>query len=292
MKKKRKISIFNILNTLLFIIIVLGCVYPFYYVIIYSVSIPTQAYKAFIFPAGFTLKTYKTILSLNDISGAFLVSAARTVLGTGITVIATSFLAYLVTKEEMFARKFIYRFIIITMYLNAGLIPWYLTMKEYGLKNNFLLYVLPGAVSAYYMILVKTYIESLPPSLEESAKIDGAGYIRTFCSIIFPLSKPIVATIGIYAAVGQWNTWTDNYFLVTDGKLQTLQMILYNYLSQAQNMANISAQVMADGANAVKITSTSIKMCITVIVTLPIMCVYPFMQRYFVKGIMMGAVKG
>jgi len=229
---------------------------------------------------------------LNDISGAFLVSAARTVLGTGITVIATSFLAYLVTKEEMFARKFIYRFIIITMYLNAGLIPWYLTMKEYGLKNNFLLYVLPGAVSAYYMILVKTYIESLPPSLEESAKIDGAGYIRTFCSIIFPLSKPIVATIGIYAAVGQWNTWTDNYFLVTDGKLQTLQMILYNYLSQAQNMANISAQVMADGANAVKITSTSIKMCITVIVTLPIMCVYPFMQRYFVKGIMMGAVKG
>jgi ABC-type glycerol-3-phosphate transport system permease component len=205
---------------------------------------------------------------------------------------ATSFFAYLMTKEEMFGRKIIYRFVIITMYLNAGLIPWYMTMKTYGLKDNFLLYVIPGAVSAYYMILIKTYIESLPAALEESARIDGAGYIRVFRSIIFPLSKPIVATVAIYAAVGQWNTWTDNYFLVNKANLQTLQMILYNYLNQSQNIANISAQALTAGTAVVKITSMSIKMCITVIVTVPIICVYPFMQRYFVKGIMMGAVKG
>lgn len=290
--KRKRISIFNILNMLLFTLIVIACLYPFYYVIIYSISMPNQAYKVIIFPKGFSLQTYKTIFSLNDISGAFFISVARTLLGTTVTVIASSFFAYLMTKEEMFGRKIIYRFVIITMYLNAGLIPWYVTMKTYGLKDNFLLYIIPGAVSAYYMILIKTYIESLPAALEESARIDGAGYIRVFRSIIFPLSKPIVATVAIYAAVGQWNTWTDNYFLVNKANLQTLQMILYNYLNQAQNIANISAQALTAGSAVVKITSMSIKMCITVIVTVPIICVYPFMQRYFVKGIMMGAVKG
>ncbi len=290
--KRKRISIFNILNMLLFTLIVIACLYPFYYVIIYSISMPNQAYKVIIFPKGFSLQTYKTIFSLNDISGAFFISVARTLLGTTVTVIASSFFAYLMTKEEMFGRKIIYRFVIITMYLNAGLIPWYVTMKTYGLKDNFLLYIIPGAVSAYYMILIKTYIESLPAALEESARIDGAGYIRVFRSIIFPLSKPIVATVAIYAAVGQWNTWTDNYFLVNKANLQTLQMILYNYLNQSQNIANISAQALTAGSSVVKITSMSIKMCITVIVTVPIICVYPFMQRYFVKGIMMGAVKG
>lgn len=142
------------------------------------------------------------------------------------------------------------------------------------------------------MILIKTYMESLPISMEESARIDGAGYFRIFRSIIFPLCKPIVATIAIYAAVAQWNNWTDNYFLVNDENLQTMQMILYNYINQAQNVANVSSQTMADTANAVKITPMAIKMCITVIATVPIMCVYPFLQKHFVKGIMMGAVKG
>ena len=268
------------------------CLYPFYYVIIYSVSLPSEAPKALLLPKGFSLQTYQTILLLNDIKGAFAVSVLRTVLGTVITIFATSFLAYLMTKQEMFGKKVLYRFIIITMYLNAGLIPWYLTMRAYGLKDNFLLYILPGAVSAYYMILIKTYMESLPPALEESARIDGAGIGRIFFSIVLPLSKPIIATIAIYAAVGQWNTWTDNYFLVNSPNLQTLQMILYNYLNQAQNMANVSLVSLTSGSNAVKITPMSIKMCITVLVTIPIMCVYPFLQRYFVKGIMMGAVKG
>lgn len=289
---KSRISVFNILNIALFVLLMVICLYPFYYVIIYSVSLPSEAPKALLLPKGFSLQTYQTILLLNDIKGAFAVSVLRTVLGTVITIFATSFLAYLMTKQEMFGKKVLYRFIIITMYLNAGLIPWYLTMRAYGLKDNFLLYILPGAVSAYYMILIKTYMESLPPALEESARIDGAGIGRIFFSIVLPLSKPIIATIAIYAAVGQWNTWTDNYFLVNSPNLQTLQMILYNYLNQAQNMANVSLVSLTSGSNAVKITPMSIKMCITVLVTIPIMCVYPFLQRYFVKGIMMGAVKG
>ena len=269
---KQKFTFFDIVNYFVYILITIVSIYPFYYVVIYSISNPELASRAILLPKGFSLQTYRTIFSLNNIVGAFGVSVMRTVLGAGITVV--------------------YRFFVITMYINAGLIPWYLTMRAYGLKDNFLLYIVPGAVSAYYMILIKTYMESLPASMEESARIDGAGYFRIFFSIIFPLCKPIVATIAIYAAVAQWNNWTDNYFLVNDENLQTMQMILYNYINQAQNVANVTSQTMADTANAVKVTPMAIKMCITVIATVPIMCVYPFLQKHFVKGIMMGAVKG
>lgn len=269
------------------------CIYPFYYVIIYSISDPNQASSGLLLlPKGFSLETFKGIFMLNDIPSAFLVSVARSVIGTVLTLIGSSFFAYLVTNQKMFARKFIYRFVILTMYLNAGLIPWYMTMKAYGLQNSFLLYVVPGIITAYYVILIKTYMEQLPKELEESAQIDGAGIFTIFGKIIMPLSKPIIATIAVYAVVGQWNSWTDNYFLVTDNKLQTLQMVLYNYMNQANRFQNMSSSAMDSSAAVSMITPTSIKMCITVIVVVPIMCVYPFLQRYFVKGIMMGAVKG
>ena len=219
---KQKFTFFDIVNYFVYILITIVSIYPFYYVVIYSISNPELASRAILLPKGFSLQTYRTIFSLNNIVGAFGVSVMRTVLGAGITVVCTSFLAYLMTKQEMFARQVVYRFFVITMYINAGLIPWYLTMRAYGLKDNFLLYIVPGAVSAYYMILIKTYMESLPASMEESARIDGAGYFRIFFSIIFPLCKPIVATIAIYAAVAQWNNWTDNYFLVNDENLQTM----------------------------------------------------------------------
>ena len=269
------------------------CIYPFYYVIIYSISDPNQASSGLLFlQKGYSMETFKGIFRLNDIPRAFLISVARSVIGTALTLIGSSFFAYLVTNQKMFARKFIYRFVILTMYLNAGLIPWYMTMKAYGLQNNFLLYVVPGIVTAYYVILIKTYMEQLPRELEESAKIDGAGIFTIFGRIIMPLSKPIIATIAVYAVVGQWNAWTDNYFLVTDNKLQTLQMVLYNYMNQANRFQNMSSSAMDSSAAVSMSTPTSIKMCITVIVVVPIMCVYPFLQRYFVKGIMMGAVKG
>ncbi|MDE6972780.1 MAG: carbohydrate ABC transporter permease [Lachnospiraceae bacterium] len=269
------------------------CIYPFYYVIIYSISDPNQAASGLVFlPKGFSLETFKGIFMLNDIPGAFLISVARSLVGTVFTIAGSSFFAYLVTNQKMFARKLVYRFVILTMYLNAGLIPWYMTMKAYGLRNSFWLYVVPGIVTAYYVILIKTYMEQLPRELEESARIDGAGIFTIFARIIFPLSKPIIATIAVYAVVGQWNAWTDNYFLVTDAKLQTLQMVLYNYLNQANRFQNMSSAALDSAAAVSMITPTSVKMCITVIVVIPIMCVYPFLQRYFVKGIMMGAVKG
>lgn len=275
------------------ILFMIVCIYPFYYVIIYSISDPAQALKGiFLLPRGFSMETYRQLLRTNDIGSAYMVSIARTFFGTLLTIACSSFFAYLVTNQKMYFRKVIYRFVIITMYINAGLIPWYMVMKAYHLQNNFLLYILPGAVNAYYIVLIKTYMESLPKELEESAKIDGAGMFRIYGQIIFPLCKPIIATIGVFSVVGQWNQWTDNYFLVTSAKLQTLQMVLYNYLNQANRFTNMSGNSADAAAIAATITPTSIKMCITVLVVLPIMCVYPFLQRYFVKGIMMGAVKG
>lgn len=283
----------DILIYIFCIALIIACLYPFYYVLMYSLSEPKQAPgRVFLWPVWFSLKTYAGIFKLNDIPSAFMVSVARSVLGTVITILCSSFFAFLTTKREMLFRRVVYRVVVISMYINAGLIPWYLTMRAYGLRNSFLLYILPGAVTAYYVILLKTFMEQLPKELEESATIDGAGLGTTFFRIIFPLSKPIVATVGVYSLVGQWNQWTDNYFLVTDERLQTLQMVLYNYLNQASRMQNMTSSAIDPSALVSSITPTAVKMCITIIAVLPILFVYPFLQRYFVKGIMIGAVKG
>lgn len=288
--------IFEVFNYIFMMIFMLICIYPFYYILIYSLSDVNLAAKGvYLLPVGFNLSSYMQILSKGDLSRAYVVSIARTVIGTSLCVFASSLFAYLVTKKEMFLRKFVYRFVIITMYMSAGLIPWYITLKTYGLRDNFLVYVLPGAVNAFYIILVKTYIEQLPPSLEESAALDGAGFFTTFTRIIFPLSKPILATIAVYAAVGSWNAWLDNYFLVRSPKLQTVQLILYRYLNEAQSVADSmrKGDMMAPGGIVrMSITPESVRMTITIMTVLPIMLVYPFLQRYFIKGIMMGAVKG
>ena len=286
----------NTADVIIYIVLILFmflCVYPFYYVIIYSISDPNLASGGLLFrPKGFSLLTFQGIFKLNDIPNALLISVSRSLLGAVTTIIGSSFFAYLVTNEKMLFRRFVYRLVVLTMYLNAGLIPWYMTMKQYRLQNNYLLYILPGFVTAYYVILIKTYMESLPKELEESAMMDGAGILTRYARIVMPLCKPILATIAVYAIVGHWNAWTDNYFLVTNARLQTLQMILYNYLNQANRFQQMSSSAMDSSAAVSMITPSSVKMCITVIVVVPIMCVYPFLQRYFVKGIMMGAVKG
>lgn len=285
--------VFNTVNYTFLTLLVIITIYPFYYIFIYSISDPIEAQKGvYLWPAGFSLEAYQKTISLNGIKDAALVSLGRTVIGTVLTVFACSFFAYLITKEEMPFRKVIYRFVLITMYFNAGFIPWYLTMKAYHLQNSFLLYVLPSAIVGFNIILIKTFIEQLPASLEESAKIDGAGYFKIFTSIVFPLSMPIIATIAVFAAVGQWNTWFDNFFLVSDPKLQTLQLVLYNLLNQTSNLSSLTSEQLTRGDVVRTLTPQSIRMTITMLVTLPIVLVYPFLQRYFVKGIMLGAVKG
>lgn len=292
-KNKYDGMIFNIINYSILTLLLVITVYPFYYIFIYSISEASRIHQGItLFPRGFSLSNYTSVFQLKGFTDAAFISTARTVVGTALTIICSSFFAYLVTKKEMFLRKTVYRFVIISMYFNAGFIPWYLTMKTLGLRNNFLLYILPGAITAFFVILIKTFIEQMPPALEESAKMDGAGYITIFVRIIFPLSKPIIATIAVFCAVGQWNSWIDNFFLVESPKLKTLQLTLYEYLSQAQNIATASARELSSGQVLKRISPEAIKMTMTMVVTLPILVVYPLMQRYFVKGIMMGAIKG
>ena len=192
-------------------------------------------------------------------------------------------------------KKFLYRFLILTMYINGGLISTYIVIKSYGLLNNFWVYVIPMLLSAYNIVLIKTYVEQLPASLEESARLDGAGYVTVFTKIILPLSKPIIATVAVFVAVGHWNSWFDNHIYTRGSDLTTLQYLLYNYLNEAQRLAdqikntsnmNGVSQMMAS------ISPKGVRMTITVLASLPIFLVYPFMQKYFVKGIMVGAVKG
>lgn len=287
---------FNILNYLFFTVFTLSCLFPFYYLFINTISdnAMVKTGQIALIPHGLHLRNYIAMFSLSDLGNAFVVSIARTVLGTALMVAASALVGYLVTKQEMWHRKFWYRFLIITMYFNAGTIPWFLNMSMLGLTNHFAAYIIPGIVAPYNIILVKTYIESIPNELEESALIDGAGFLTVFRKIIWPLSKPILATIAIFGAVGHWNSFTDSLILMQNApQFYTLQHRLYVYLNTSSNIG----QILSTGGSVGTLTSSVmdtkiIKYTISMVTVIPILLVYPFMQRYFEKGIMLGAVKG
>ena len=297
---KRKLSLgdrsFNVMNGFLFGIFALICFFPFYYIIINTISDNRMVTRGAIlfFPQGIHFGNYQEVFRLSGLYEAALISVARTVSGTLVSVLGSSFMGYAMSRKEYWHQKFWYRFIIVTMYFNAGVIPVYLNMKNLGLLNNFLVYIIPGLVSPFNMILVKTYIESIPTSLEESAEIDGAGYLRRFIQLIMPLAKPIVATIAIFSAVNQWNSFMDSILYMTGNRFATLQSLLYRYLNEVNSIAELmKSNSSMTGANLQRtLTPVSVRFTITVITVLPILLIYPIFQRYFVKGMMIGAVKG
>ncbi|MHA7965573.1 carbohydrate ABC transporter permease [Paenibacillus sp. CAU 1782] len=295
MPVKEKFSLFHLINYTVFAMITIICVFPFYYLFINTISNNDLSSRGLVmfYPMGIHWSNYVDVFKIPGLGQAAFISVVRTVAGTVLTVAASAFLGYLFTKK-MWGRKFWYRFLVITMYFNAGLIPWYLTMLNLGLTNNIMAYILPAIVQPFFIILVKTFVESTPVALQESAQIDGAGYFKIFTSIVFPLITPILATIAIFSAVTQWNSFTDTLFLVTDQNLFTLQFILYRYMNEATSIAQLMRQ--SSGAMDLNLanmaTPTSIRTTVSMVVVLPILMVYPFFQRYFVKGIMIGAVKG
>lgn len=287
---------FSIVNYVFFGLITIVCFYPFYYLIINSISANdlSAAGKIILLPQKIHLGNYKKVLQLSGLVQAVWISIARTVLGTVCTVLASAFLGFMFTQEKMWKRKIWYRFVVITMYFNAGMIPMYITMKNLHLTNTFWVYILPVIVQPFNIILVKTYVESIPKSLQEAAEIDGAGLMTIFRKIILPTSKPILAAVAIFAAVGQWNSFQDTLLYITDQKLYSLQYLLYTYINQANSIAAMAkSSGTANLANvATTLTATSVRMTVAVVVVLPILFVYPFFQKYFVKGIMIGSVKG
>ena len=284
-------KIFNVFNILFFLVIITLCLYPLWYIFVQSLSSGPLAVNAVAWPINFTLKNYADVFKSGDVPHAFLISVLRTSIGTACTLLACMLLGYLFSKEDMPLRKVMYRILIITMYVSGGLIPTYLVYKAYRLTNSFLVYILPAVVDAYYVILIKTYVEQLPISVEESAMIDGAGTMCIFLKIILPMSLPIVATIAIYASVGQWNSWFDNHiYAISNKKILTLQYMLYHYLQEAESIVRELKE--RDPSAAVPITPRGVRMTVTMITVVPVLCIYPFFQRYLIKGLMIGAVKG
>ena len=294
--KQRSLSdrLLDIINYTVFSLFAFVCVYPFYCIFINTISNNKISEQGGViwYPKGVHLQNYIDAFKIPGLGQATFISVSRTVLGTALTVFVAVFLGYMFTRETLFKRKFWYRFVVVTMYFNAGIIPWYLTMMNLGLTNNFWGYILPAIVSPFYIILTKTYIESTPKEIQEAADVDGAGVLTIFFKIMLPICKPILSTIAIFSAVGHWNSFQDTLLLMTQEKYYTLQFILYRYLQSSQSLSSIVNATAGSAVLANIQTQTSIRMTVTIIVALPIIMVYPFFQRFFVKGIMIGAVKG
>ena len=288
----------SVITYVVYAIFAFVCVYPFYYIFINSISANnlSERGRVILYPMEIHFKNYVSVANIPGLLDAAQISVLRTVVGTALTVVVAGFLGFMFTRETLWKRKFWYRFVVVTMYFNAGVIPWYLTMKKLGLTNNFWGYILPTIVQPFYIILCKTFTESVPKELQDAAEIDGAGTLTVFFRIMLPVIKPILATIAIFAAVGQWNSFQDTLLLMKDQKLYTLQFVLYQYINQASSLKALisstssASQVAASLAHAA--TATSIRMTVTIVVVLPVMLLYPFFQRFFTKGIMIGAVKG
>ena len=227
------------------------------------------------------------VLTMDTIPRALGVSVARTVCASVLTLIGSSFFAYLMTKREMYLRTFFYRLCIVSMYVAGGLIPTHRLSHVWF--DQHLLGIHPSRrCHTYYVVLIKTYMESIPKELEEAAIIDGAGILTTFARVVVPVSKPILATIAVFSVVAEWNYWFDTHIYIVDEELFTLQYVLYDLMQDAQRISEQLARRM----NGPTISTVTVRMTITFVVTVPILLVYPFMQRYFTKGLMLGAVKG
>ncbi|MDE7038962.1 MAG: carbohydrate ABC transporter permease [Lachnospiraceae bacterium] len=273
------------------IIFVVVTLYPVLNTLAISFNEGTDALKGgiYLWPRKFTLKNYVTILQKNNLITGAVVTVARTVIGTLLSLVLNAILAFIVSRPRFLFRKQLSLFWVITMYVNGGMIPTFILYKNLHLTNTFWVYIVPGVISAFNMLVIRTYMNGLPNSLVESAQLDGAGYTTIFIKIISPLCKPVYATVALFVAVGQWNSWFDAMlYNRMSGEYTTLQYELMKLLSSVTNQG-ASAESMKNAVGAV--TPTSVRAAATIITMLPIICIYPFLQNYFVAGLTLGGVK-
>lgn len=297
-KVKRKLPvepvIFHTLNTIYMALIIIIMVYPFWNTIAVSFNESQDALRGGItfWPRVFSMYNYESVFRNPLMFIATINSVLRTVIATVMGLFVCSMIAFVLSRPEFLWRKFATRYFLVTMYISAGLIPNYFLIRDLGLINNFWAYILPGLINVFNVIVLKSFMQQLPESLTEAARVDGAGYFRVFVQIIIPCCKPVLATVALWCAVGAWNSWFDT-FLYCSGKesLTTLQYEMMKLLASA-SQAGKSAQSAFDQNQTSTITPTSIRAAITVVASMPILVVYPFLQKYFVKGVTLGAVKG
>lgn len=243
-------------------------------------------------PRTFTLNNFKEVFEDGSIMAAYGVSVARSVIGTFLSLAVTTLAAFSLKQKDLPGRNLITVLITFTMLFGGGMIPTYIQYKNLHLLNSFWVYVVPSLVSVTYLLMMRTFFEGIPDSLEESAKLDGCGYFQICVRIMLPLSKPVIAVVGLYTAVNHWNDWFAGAFYMNDSSMWPVQTVLRNMLSKAMSQQEISSVAQALAHNTVSTTSDSLKMAAVVVTTVPILCVYPFVQKYFAKGAMIGSVKG
>ena len=282
---------FTVFNSIFMILFVVITLYPVINTLAISLNDGTDALKGgiYLLPRKFTFKNYTTVLQKNNlITGAF-ITVARTIIGTVTALVMNAILAFIVSRPRFMIRKQLSLFWVITMYVNGGLIPTFILFKNLGLTNSFWVYIVPGMISAFNMLVIRTYMNGLPDSLVESAQLDGAGYTTIFIKIISPLCKPVYATVALFVAVGQWNSWFDAMlYNRMSGEYTTLQYELMKLLSSVTS-TGATAETMKNAVGAV--TPASVRAAATIITMLPIICIYPFLQKYFVTGLTLGGVK-
>jgi putative aldouronate transport system permease protein len=296
--KKRGLEpiIFKIVNTLIMLIVIVVMLYPFWNTVAVSFNKAEDTLKGGItfFPRIFSSYNYHMVFQNNLLLTGFINSVLRTVIAAVTGVFVSALAGYVLSRPELMFRKFITRYFLITMYVSAGLIPSYFLIKNLNLQGNFLVYILPGLVSVFNILIVKSFIETIPSSLVEAAFIDGAGHFRCFFQIILPCCKPVLATVALWCAVGAWNSWFDT-FIYCSGKdnLTTLQYEMMKLLASSMNTGS-SSSANLNNANTIvnSVTPVSMRAAVTIVASVPILAIYPFLQKYFVSGITLGAVKG
>jgi putative aldouronate transport system permease protein len=287
---------FEIFNYTALTLLMIVTLYPFLNQIAISFNSATDSLKGgiYLWPREWTLENYRYVFKDATIFQATLVSVARTVLGTVLTVLCSAMVAYTISRPDFVLRRFVTIIFVLTMYVNGGLIPTFLLMKSLGLINSFWVYIWPGLIGVFNLIIIRSFIEGLPDGILEASRIDGAGDFRTFFSIVLPLSMPVLATVALFSGVYQWNSWFDVMLYNSSNiKLSTLQYELQKILQNSQAaMTAASAFSNSQNLGASSVTPMSIRATMTIVASVPIIMVYPFLQKYFVKGMMVGGVKG
>lgn len=295
-KKRHRIQVFDVVNVLIMFLVIVIMLYPFLNTIAVSFNDAQDTLRGGIglWPRVFSLYSYQMVFKNPLMLTAAFNSVARTLLATVLSVFFASMIAYVLSRQELVGRKFITAYFVVTMYVSAGLIPTYFLIKSLGLLNNFLVYILPGMVSVFNVIVIKAFIQSLPESLTEAAIVDGAGHFRCFWSVVLPCCKPVLATVALWCAVGAWNSWFDTFLYASGAdNLTTLQYEMMKLLSSAMQTGRDTSSVFGNNSEQANIiTPVSIRAAVTIVASVPILIVYPFLQKYFVKGVMLGAVKG
>ena len=290
--KLNRITVGDIMIGILMLVICFVSLYPVWYTVVISFNDSGDALRGGIYwwPRKFSLESYKTVFQDTTIIRAFAVTVLRTLIGTVTSVFFTAMVGYALSKKHIMGNKFYTILGTITMFFGGGLIPYFITLKNLGLYNNFLVYIIPSLFNFYNMIVFRSFFNELPAGLEESARLDGANDLMIFIRIVIPLSAPVIATIALFNGVGHWNDYFTGVMYINDAELQPIQTYLFRIIASASASKTVVA--MPAGVTAQQVSSQSVRLATMVVTTFPIMCVYPFLQKYFVKGMLIGSIKG